>query len=211
MIDVKDEGVWDIIRTTDIKLSVFSAFYLIVHFLVKGSRYKTWPYYSSWIKIFGKDRATGENAMDPIDLANDLLCSAGQEQGGDNKENYIPVNPIEKPLPKGLKRKNIDTEVNSLVDTLGVFMKQSQETFGDIAKGLGTSNEKRIDNKHLNEIMNHIVGLKIADKLKILPSYHDGMPVVGFPNPVSSSLLSEQESDEALGNRFGPYEPIKVV
>ncbi|KAL8539972.1 hypothetical protein ACS0TY_001540 [Phlomoides rotata] len=52
-----------------------------------------------------------------------------------------------KPLPKGLKRKNIDTDINSLVDTLGEFMKQSQETFGDIAKGLGTSNEKRIDPK----------------------------------------------------------------
>ncbi|KAL8459958.1 hypothetical protein ACS0TY_031746 [Phlomoides rotata] len=80
MIDVEHEDIWDTCRRADPQ--------------VKGIRYKTWPYYSSWIEIFGKDRATGENAIDPIDLVNDLLRSNGQEQGGDNEENYIPVNPI---------------------------------------------------------------------------------------------------------------------
>ncbi|KAL8540885.1 hypothetical protein ACS0TY_002215 [Phlomoides rotata] len=170
MIDVKDEGVWDACRRVDPQ--------------VKGIRYKTWPYYSHWLEIFGKDRATGENALDPNDLVNDLNRSIGQEQVGDIEEDCAPIPPIEvneaemnsvckptrvgkKQLSKGIKRKNIDVEVNSLVDTLGEFMKQSQETFGDIAKGLGTSAEKNIDNKHLNEIMNRIVGLKVADKLKV--------------------------------------------
>ncbi|KAL8488737.1 hypothetical protein ACS0TY_024866 [Phlomoides rotata] len=39
---------------------------------VKGLQYKTWPYYPQWIEIFGKDMATGENAIDPIDLVNEL-------------------------------------------------------------------------------------------------------------------------------------------
>ncbi|KAL8505739.1 hypothetical protein ACS0TY_016815 [Phlomoides rotata] len=151
---------------------------------VKGIRYKTWSYYSHWLEIFGKDRATGKNVMDPNDLVNDLNCSIDQEQVWDIEENCALIPPIEvneaemnsvckptgvgkKQLSKGIKRKNIDVEVNSLVDTLGEFMKQSQETFGDIAKGLGTSTEKSIDNKHLNEIMNRIVGLKVADKLKV--------------------------------------------
>ncbi|KAL8498150.1 hypothetical protein ACS0TY_021472 [Phlomoides rotata] len=150
----------------------------------EGSRYKAWPYYASWIEIFGKDRANGENTMDPVDLVNDLQRSAMQEQGGETEENHNPTKPIgvnvaetnsvckpeclcKKPLAKGLKRKNTDTDINSLVETLGEFMKHYQETFGDIAKGLGTSNEKRIDPKHLTEIMNRIVGLKIADKLKV--------------------------------------------
>ncbi|KAL8539971.1 hypothetical protein ACS0TY_001539 [Phlomoides rotata] len=60
---------------------------------VKGSRYKTWPYYASWTEIFGKDRANGENAVDPIDLVNDLQNSAVQEQGGDTEENHIPSKP----------------------------------------------------------------------------------------------------------------------
>ncbi|KAL8510121.1 hypothetical protein ACS0TY_017079 [Phlomoides rotata] len=170
MIDVEDERVWDACKWAGPQ--------------VKGIRYKTWSYYSHWLEIFGKDRATGENAMDPNDLVNDLNRSIGQEQVWDIEEDCALIPPIEvneaemnsvckptgvgkKQLSKGIKRKNIDVEVNSLVDTLGEFMKQSQETFGDIAKGLGTSTEKSIDNKHLNEIMNRIVGLKVADKLKV--------------------------------------------
>ncbi|KAL8540968.1 hypothetical protein ACS0TY_002299 [Phlomoides rotata] len=68
---------------------------------------------------------------------------------------------------KGTKRKNRDPEVNALVETLGEFMKQSNSTFGDIGKGIGPSTEPQIDNNKLNEIMNRIVGLKRADKLKV--------------------------------------------
>ncbi|KAL8522742.1 hypothetical protein ACS0TY_012909 [Phlomoides rotata] len=57
-IDVLDETVWDAQKKAD------------PH--VKGVRFKTWSYYTHWIEIFGKDRATGENAVDPIDLVNDL-------------------------------------------------------------------------------------------------------------------------------------------
>ncbi|KAL8524664.1 hypothetical protein ACS0TY_014316 [Phlomoides rotata] len=170
MIDIKDEGVWDACIRADPQ--------------VKGIRYKTWPYYSHWLEIFGKDLATGENAMGPNNLVIDLYRSTGQEQVGDIEEDYVPFNHIEvnkaemnnvckpsgvgkKQLSKGIKRKNIDIEVNSHVDTLGEFMKQSHETFGDVAKGLGTRAEKSVDNKHLNEIMNRIVGLKVADKLKV--------------------------------------------
>ncbi|KAL8470541.1 hypothetical protein ACS0TY_033184 [Phlomoides rotata] len=56
MIEIEDESVWDSCRWAD------------PH--VKGIRYKTWPYYPQWIEIFGKDRATGENVVDPIDIIN---------------------------------------------------------------------------------------------------------------------------------------------
>ncbi|KAL8501219.1 hypothetical protein ACS0TY_020681 [Phlomoides rotata] len=42
------------------------------------------------IEIFWKDRATGENVVDPIDLANDLYMN-GMEQDGENMEKYIPL------------------------------------------------------------------------------------------------------------------------
>ncbi|KAL8524459.1 hypothetical protein ACS0TY_014155 [Phlomoides rotata] len=63
MIDVEDEGVSDACRWTDPQ--------------VKGIRYKTRPYYSHWLEIFGKDRVTGENTMGPNDLFNDLYRSTG--------------------------------------------------------------------------------------------------------------------------------------
>ncbi|KAL8477260.1 hypothetical protein ACS0TY_029521 [Phlomoides rotata] len=144
MINVEDGGVWDACKRADP--------------LLKGIRYKTWPYYSYWPEIFGKDRATGENAMEPIDLVNDILRSGHGDQEGDTGEKYCPINPLNNneaennsickpegsgklPASKGVKRKNRDNEVNSLVESLGAFMKQSHETFGDIAKGLGSCDD----------------------------------------------------------------------
>ncbi|KAL8524457.1 hypothetical protein ACS0TY_014153 [Phlomoides rotata] len=49
MINVEDESVWEDCRRADPSL--------------KGFHHKTWPYYTQWIEIFGKDRATGENAV----------------------------------------------------------------------------------------------------------------------------------------------------
>ncbi|KAL8507880.1 hypothetical protein ACS0TY_018433 [Phlomoides rotata] len=57
-LDIIDETVWDTQRKADAS--------------VKSLRYKSFPYYDSWLDIFGKDRATGENAADPVDLANDI-------------------------------------------------------------------------------------------------------------------------------------------
>ncbi|KAL0378975.1 UNVERIFIED_CONTAM: hypothetical protein Sradi_3203000 [Sesamum radiatum] len=31
----------------------------------KGMRYKSWPFFPTWRKIFGRDRATGDRGWDP--------------------------------------------------------------------------------------------------------------------------------------------------
>ncbi|KAL8463586.1 hypothetical protein ACS0TY_034297 [Phlomoides rotata] len=59
---------------------------------VKGLRYKTWPYYPQWIEIFGKDRATGENAIDPIDLVNELYNN-GLDREVEIGERYVSLTP----------------------------------------------------------------------------------------------------------------------
>ncbi|KAL8462183.1 hypothetical protein ACS0TY_032494 [Phlomoides rotata] len=131
-----------------------------------------------------KDHATGENAIDPTDLFNEMLRTCGPEQEGDNGDKFMPVpsinlfetedNSVCKP-PKsvfksgsrGKKCKSVDPDMSILVETLGMFMKQSDTTFSDIAKGIGTSKEKLVDNNKLNDIMGRIVSLKVADKLKV--------------------------------------------
>ncbi|KAL8488380.1 hypothetical protein ACS0TY_024601 [Phlomoides rotata] len=75
MIEVEDKAVWDDCRLAD------------PH--VKGVRFKTWPYYPKWIDIFGKDKATGEHAVDPIDLVNELYRNDMEEEG-DTGEKYVP-------------------------------------------------------------------------------------------------------------------------
>ncbi|KAL8513963.1 hypothetical protein ACS0TY_013178 [Phlomoides rotata] len=106
-----------------------------------------WDASRKWLEIFGKDRATVEHAVDPTNLFNEMLHTCGSEQEGETGDKFMPCSSI-----------NLAP---------GMFMKQSDATFNDIAKGMGSSKEKTMDNNKLNDIMSRIVGLKIADKLKV--------------------------------------------
>ncbi|KAL8539369.1 hypothetical protein ACS0TY_001119 [Phlomoides rotata] len=136
------------------------------------------------VRGFGKDRATRENAVDPTDLVNEMLRTSAQEQEGDTAEKFMAVpsdkpNVMEdysvckpsvsgiKPISKGKKRKVVDQDMSFLVESLGMFMTQSDAKIGDIAREIGSGKEKPIDNNRLNKIMGRIVGLKMADKLKV--------------------------------------------
>ncbi|KAL8519846.1 hypothetical protein ACS0TY_010693 [Phlomoides rotata] len=169
MIDVEDESVWDGCHRVDPSL--------------KGVHYKTWPYYSQWIEIFGKDRATGENAVDPTDLFNKQGRNECEDEG-DTCEKYVPLTPtdfqelednsickpnpsVDKAMSKGKKRKSMDADLSILVDSLGEFMKHSKDQMGDLSNGSGKGNGPSYESRMLNEIMKGIVGLKMSDKIKV--------------------------------------------
>ncbi|KAL8498690.1 hypothetical protein ACS0TY_021867 [Phlomoides rotata] len=150
---------------------------------VKGLRYKTWPYYPQWVEIFGKDRATCENAMDPIDLINELYRT-GLDQEDDTGDKYVPLMPefmndteddggdkhvdlTPKAFTKGKKRKSNDSDITMLVDSLGEFMKFSKTTMTDLCSGAEKGSPSNNDTKQLNCIMKEIVGLKVSNKLKV--------------------------------------------
>lgn len=46
-------------------------------------RHKSWPYYEDWKEIFGKDRATGENAEDIAEAWNDIRTAEPLGPDGD--------------------------------------------------------------------------------------------------------------------------------
>ncbi|KAL8465078.1 hypothetical protein ACS0TY_034538 [Phlomoides rotata] len=174
MIEVDDEEVWDASRRADPHL--------------KCVRFKSWPYYSQWMEIFGKDRATGENAVDPLDLFYELM-SVNLEQEGEVDEKYVALavhgqnevydSSICKPLDsalktnsKGKKRKTSDADLSMLVDSLGEFMKFSKEAM--IKESLSnskTDGQYESGSKHeqskLIDSLKGITGMKISDKLKV--------------------------------------------
>ncbi|KAL8512431.1 hypothetical protein ACS0TY_018780 [Phlomoides rotata] len=155
---------------------------------LKSVRYKSWPYYTQWLEIFGKDRATGENAVDPLDLFQELL-RVDLEQEGDSGEKNVPrfkdkVNEIDdnsicKPYnsgmrngSKGKKRKSGDVDLSKLVDSLGDFMQFSKEAMTkDACVGTKVETNKESRSKHeqsrLIESLKGINGLKVCDKLKV--------------------------------------------
>ncbi|KAL8519177.1 hypothetical protein ACS0TY_010202 [Phlomoides rotata] len=131
MIDVEDESVWEGCHRVSrfVKLSIELNPYLALLYTMD--------------RDFGKDRATGENAVDPIGLFNKLGRNEGEE-GGETCEKYVPLTPddlqelednnickpnvsVEKTTSKGKKMKSADADLSNLVDSLGEFMKHSKD------------------------------------------------------------------------------------
>ncbi|KAL8532105.1 hypothetical protein ACS0TY_008644 [Phlomoides rotata] len=174
MIEVADEEVWDSSRQADPYL--------------KSVRFKSWPYYPQWLDIFGKDRATGESAVDQIDLFQELM-HVDLDQAGETGDKYVPRttdllnevddNSICKPSDdgkrsssKGKKRKSGDADLSTLVDSLGEFMKFSKEAMIREAVNI-TKPEAQQDSGSNNvqlkliESLKGLNGLKVSDKLKV--------------------------------------------
>ncbi|KAL8530477.1 hypothetical protein ACS0TY_007499 [Phlomoides rotata] len=139
-LDIIDVAVWDAHKRVD------------PH--VKAIRNKSWSYYESWVDIFGKDRATGEHAVDPINILNDVQNHTGEHEG-----------------ETGEKCDELPTEhhesMSAFVETIGEYMKGSDETFNTLAQRMGTEYDAKIARTTLNDVMKLIPGLSMRDKLKV--------------------------------------------
>ncbi|KAL8498006.1 hypothetical protein ACS0TY_021377 [Phlomoides rotata] len=167
--DIIDEAVWDQQKMGD------------PH--VKTMRFKSWPYYSQWTDIFGKDRTTGEGAVDPTNMVNELIEETGEEEGDiadkvhktgvegdemDQDTSVCKVSASGSKVSKGKKRKTYqDNELSSFAQTLGDYMKDSNECFNTLAVRMGTEYDSKITRANLNEIMKNIPGLSLHNKLKV--------------------------------------------
>ncbi|KAL8503743.1 hypothetical protein ACS0TY_022456 [Phlomoides rotata] len=145
-------------------------------------RHKSFPYYEHWMDIFGKDRATRENVADPIDIMNSYLNDAPEEEGEnvtkcgeklgkdtiDGAEDQSVCKPSGSNINNvvGKKRKGIPSEICTLVDSLGDFIKSTDESFKSLADLMGAEQDKKSPRTNLNGIMNHIPDLSLQDKLK---------------------------------------------
>ncbi|KAL8515918.1 hypothetical protein ACS0TY_014568 [Phlomoides rotata] len=124
-LDIIDEAVWDAHKRVD------------TH--VKAMGNKSWPYYDRWVDIFGKDHATGEHAIDLIDIVNDMFTNTCEQEGGNGKigdenspaknvvdENTSIAQPSESRIKsssnKGKKHKTMDHAMSSFVITIGEYI-----------------------------------------------------------------------------------------
>ncbi|KAK4381054.1 hypothetical protein Sango_3004700 [Sesamum angolense] len=73
MVTVDDDSAWDEFLKIDPS--------------AKGMRYKSWPFFPAWRKIFGRDRATGDRCWDPTRAATE---KAGREVT-DVQQCYTPT------------------------------------------------------------------------------------------------------------------------
>ncbi|KAL8476288.1 hypothetical protein ACS0TY_028818 [Phlomoides rotata] len=174
LFDSPNEDVWDSSRQADPYL--------------KSIRFKSWPYYPQWLEIFGKDRAIGGSAVDPIDLFQELM-RVDLDQAGEMGDKYVsrttgflnevddnsickPSDDGKKSSSKGKKHKSGDADLSTLLDTLGEFMKFSKEAMMRDAMNTTKPEAQHGDGSNnvqfkLIESLKGINGLKVTDKLKV--------------------------------------------
>ncbi|KAL8486586.1 hypothetical protein ACS0TY_023320 [Phlomoides rotata] len=70
-------------------------------------------------------------------------------------------------VSKGKKRKTVDNELSSFAQTLGDYMKNSNECFSTLVVRMGTKYDSKIARTNLNEITKGIPGLSLQKKLKV--------------------------------------------
>ncbi|KAL8479030.1 hypothetical protein ACS0TY_030796 [Phlomoides rotata] len=166
---------------------------------VRSMMNKSYSYYDKWLDIFGKDRATGEHATDPIDLVNEMLKSAHEQEGETDGNPAFGTHEIAKNKTsssgaqnfKGKKRKSVVSELTSFVDKLGSYMKSCDDTFNNLALCMGTEYDAKIARTTLNDVMKLISGISLHDKLKVSDELVRNKDRLEY----FLSLLSEEQSE----------------
>lgn len=115
-------------------------------------RYKSFPFFHSWGEIFGKDRATGENAEDFNFASNDPLETSTHKVNDLVEEHTKDISPNDdddvlsickssgnssSKKAKSNKRKMVDNTGEKIVDLMGTFCQQTNERLADISKRIG--------------------------------------------------------------------------
>ncbi|GFQ06669.1 hypothetical protein PHJA_002810900 [Phtheirospermum japonicum] len=152
----------------------------------KTMRYKTWPFFKHWIDIFGKDRATGENAQgfadtvdgtqtdsqpDPACGMNTQPVQVGEEESGgfrvdDQSGTQGESSSISK-KKKIKKRKANDVVEERFLDLMENFFAKTEGHLRDLAQHISFQQDAKQQRKAVFDVLNQMPFLSIEDKLTI--------------------------------------------
>ncbi|CAA0818527.1 Unknown protein [Striga hermonthica] len=155
----------------------------------KTLRKKSFPYFNDWAKIFGKDRARGENAQSFEDAANDIPEHDMEDQPeSDNEDVPVQQNPHEdspgirmgstsgtesgshggadKRLKSG-KKKGVGQWEDRFLDIMQTFSQNTKETLKGIACSLGVAYEKEKKRNAVFDALSDMHFLSKEDKMVV--------------------------------------------
>ncbi|KAL8540857.1 hypothetical protein ACS0TY_002188 [Phlomoides rotata] len=128
------------------------------------------------------DRAIGEHAVNPIDLVNFFLrdspedesenrtkmSACADETDGVDGDTYVcKSSGFGMDTTKGKKRKGTPNEITILVDMLGEFMKNTDDSFNALSNHMGPKGDSKVARTRLNDIMKRFPCMSLQDKLKV--------------------------------------------
>ncbi|KAM7461678.1 hypothetical protein LguiA_029799 [Lonicera macranthoides] len=150
----------------------------MAHKDAKGLRNKYFPHYNALIEIYGKDRATGEGAIDPIGEEDNIRANIHNISENDddiNASEGIEVSSTEKhhtssiSRTKGRKRaKTLDGYSSSLGEietSFKTFVQSTNENIDKLANAICMNHETELGKKVV-ESLKSIDGLTRADVIK---------------------------------------------
>ncbi|KAG8371437.1 hypothetical protein BUALT_Bualt13G0087500 [Buddleja alternifolia] len=155
-LDVESGEVWDN--------------YVKINNWARTMRHKSWPLYKDWCQIFGKDRATGENAEAFADVVQDLLHKdhGKEDAGGDYVPIFHPIGNEEGDSPTSIcrgastvsgkskaskKRKSMDDDDNEFMDIMRSYCDKMDSKLGDISRRIGFEHDASNYRKQLFETL----------------------------------------------------------
>ncbi|KAK6119384.1 hypothetical protein DH2020_046872 [Rehmannia glutinosa] len=131
-------------------------------------RYKSWPYYKDWCEIFGKDRATGENAEGFADALHDVL-SGGQDNRGTAPRAECPQTPNPIDENDHTSTYNPQTSARSS-DKSKKKRKQKNQTdarLADLAKRIGFEQDASSSRKAIYDAPDKMTFLIVETKIAV--------------------------------------------
>ncbi|CAA0814419.1 Unknown protein [Striga hermonthica] len=110
--------------------------YVKVYSKAKGLRNKPWPFYSDWLDIFGKYRATGKGAEGFADVVQEGVESSASGKG--------------KRVGKRKRVKDVEVEVVGLLSTL---CEKADQRWGQMVERIGVQHDAKEQRKVLYEAL----------------------------------------------------------
>ncbi|GER41987.1 RNase H family protein [Striga asiatica] len=170
-LDVRDDQVW-----TE---------YLKIDPNAKTMRYKSWPFYAQWCDIFGKDRATGENATGFVDAVNGVFnmpsspTTPNAPRRSETNNNTCPAEEhmheeanvhdgecsVSAREKRSRKRKKIVEEDNQFVGMLSSFCKEIAKNISDMVVRVGHAHDATKRRGKVYEVLKGMPNLTMEEKL----------------------------------------------
>ncbi|PIN10930.1 hypothetical protein CDL12_16475 [Handroanthus impetiginosus] len=145
-------------------------------------RYKSWPYYNDWCEIFGKDRATRENAQDFVETVNDILNGDAQkinqttEEFNDHLEGFVKdtesmcasqIGGSASEKRKRNRKKKLKEGQDQIYEMLGTVCEKTDARLGDIARRIGHEFDVSQKREEVYAAIGKVGGLNLQEKLQV--------------------------------------------
>ncbi|GFP97887.1 hypothetical protein PHJA_001932800 [Phtheirospermum japonicum] len=149
----------------------------------KMMRFKSWPLYGDWCEIFGKDRATGENAQGFADVVNELTL---HDQPNDLRNDGPPVDVHGSPSTKcekssrrpcessstarkGKRKRNVENDPfqERVYQLLEGFCEKIDSHLGDLTEHIGYQQDVRKQRKSVFDALSTLNFLTVEQKLAV--------------------------------------------